>query len=300
MEQNISEHAMAMDFEHTEDPAALDQLNKAKEGITWYSGGVVGVLTDFYQIVLNVCIMLSGSILVIKGCPWLIVIQFAGLLFIAYFNYRNNEIEVQSHKDLSGLNRRFSYYFYQVANFNFGKDIRLYDSADMFAARGQEENDKMTAVWKKQAMGTMKNDQCVNIVNTFRDSISYFYLGFLALMKQITVGDFTMYVSAASAFYWAIHRIVNGVLGITKRCSYIAEYIVFMDYPSVMPKGNESVKQQAHTIEFRDVSFKYPRSEEYVLRHVNLTLQQGEHLSVVGLNGAGKLRLLSFCADCMM
>ena len=40
LEQSISKHAMAMDFEHTEDPDALDQLNKAKEGISWYSGGV--------------------------------------------------------------------------------------------------------------------------------------------------------------------------------------------------------------------------------------------------------------------
>ncbi len=288
LEQSISKHAMAMDFEHTEDPDALDQLNKAKEGITWYSGGVVNILNDFYNIVLNICILLCGSVLVIKGCPWLIVIQMVGLLFIAYFNFRNNEIQVKSFQALSGLNRRFGYYFYQVANFIFGKDIRLYDSADMFSARGQEENEKMYGVWKKQAMDTMKNNQYVNIVNTFRDSISYFYLGFLALMKQITVGDFTMYVSAASAFYWAMYRVVTNVQEVTKHCSYMAEYLIFMEYPAVMTKGTEKVKEQAHTIEFKDVSFKYPRSEEYVLRHVNLTLQPGEHLSVVGLNGAGK------------
>lgn len=288
LEQDISKHAMAMDFEHTEDPDALDQLNKAKEGITWYSGGVVNILNDFYNIILNICILFCGSILVIKGCPWLIVIQMAGLVFIAYFNFRNNEIQVKSFQELSRLNRRFGYYFYQVANFSFGKDIRLYDSVDMFSTRGQEENNKMYHVWKKQALGTMKNNQYVNIVNTFRDSISYFYLGFLALMKRITVGDFTMYVSAASTFYWAMYRVVTNVQEVTKHCSYIAEYLVFMEYPAVMPKGNMPVPQQAHTIEFKDVSFKYPRSEEYVLHHVNLTLHPGEHLSIVGLNGAGK------------
>ena len=288
LEQNISAHAMAMDFEHTEDPAALDQLNKAKEGISWYSGGVVNILNDFYTIVLNICILICGSLLVIKGCPWLIVIQSVGLVFIGYFNFKNNEIQVKSFQRLSGLNRRFGYYFYQVANFIFGKDIRLYNSADMFSARGQEENKKMYGVWKQQAMDTMKNNQYVNIVNTFRDSISYFYLGVLALMKRITVGDFTMYVGAASAFYWAMYRIVTGVQEVTKHCSYMAEYLLFMEYPAVMPKGSEPVKEQAHVIEFKDVSFKYPRGEEYVLRHVNLILQPGEHLSVVGLNGAGK------------
>ena len=292
LEQNVSEHAMAMDFEHTEDPDALDQLNKAKEGISWYSGGVVNILNDFYIIILNICILLCGSLLVIRGCPWLIVIQGIGLVFIGYFNYKNNDIQVKSFQRLSGLNRRFGYYFYQVADFNFGKDIRLYNSADMFSARGQEENEKMYGAWRQQALDTMKNNQYVNVVNTFRDSISYFYLGVLALLKRITVGDFTMYVGAASAFYWAMYRIVNGVQEVTKHCSYMAEYLLFMEYPAVMPKGSEAVIDKPHTIEFKDVSFKYPRTENYVLRHVNLKLLPGEHLSVVGLNGAGKTTLI--------
>lgn len=288
LEQSISEHAMAMDFEHTEDPDALDQLNKAKEGISWYSGGVEGILSNFYTIVMNVCVLFGGTLIVFQGCPWLIVIQSVGLVFITYFNFKNNQIEVQSFKDLSGLNRRFGYYFYQVADFTFGKDIRLYDSVDMFSTRGEEENGKMYRVWRNQANGTMKNNMAVNVVNALRDGISYFYLGVLAVTKVITVGDFTMYVAAASSFYWAMYRIVSGFQEVTKRCSYIAEYITFLGYPAVMPKGTEKVEGSEHTIEFRDVSFKYPRSEDYVLRHVNLIIKPGEHLSIVGLNGAGK------------
>lgn len=288
LEQSISAHAMAMDFEHTEDPAALDQLNKAKEGISWYSGGVEGILTNFYTIILNFCILCGGIFIVFQGCPWLLVIQAAGLIFISYFNWKNNEIQVQSYKELSDINRRFSYYFYQVANFAFGKDIRLYDSVDMFSQRGGEENSKLIEVWKNQSMRTLKNNQAVNIVNSLRDGISYFYLGVLAVGKLITIGDFTMYVSASSSFYRAMYHIVSGFQNVTKFCSYIAEYILFLEYPAVMPKGTEEVKKQAHIIEFRDVSFRYPRTEKYVLRHVNLTIQPGEHLSVVGLNGAGK------------
>ena len=48
------------------------------------------------------------------------------------------------------------------------------------------------------------------------------------------------------------------------------------------------MKPGEHTIEFRHVSFKYPRSEKLVLRDINLTIKSGEHLSIVGLNGAGK------------
>ena len=55
-----------------------------------------------------------------------------------------------------------------------------------------------------------------------------------------------------------------------------------------MKKGAECVKPGEHTIEFRHVSFRYPRSEKFVLRDIKLTIRPGEHLSIVGLNGAGK------------
>ena len=288
LEQTVAERAMNMDFEHTESPDALDQLNKAKDGIAWYSGGVEGILSNFYKVVLNFCVLICGSALVIRECPWLMVIQAVGLLTSAFFNVRINRAEIQSFKDASVFNRRFSYFFYQVSNFSYGKDIRLYNSADMFSERGEKENGKLLNVWKKQAFCTMRNFFVINFCNTFRDSASYLYLGVLAISKRITVGDFTMYCAASSAFYWAVYRILEGVQEVVKRSNYIAEYFAFMQYPSVMPKGTESVAGQEHTIEFRDVSFKYPRSEKYVLRHVNLTIKPGEHLSIVGLNGAGK------------
>ena len=66
---------------------------------------------------------------------------------------------------------------------------------------------------------------------------------------------------------------------------------MFLDYPAAMQTGERSLVDtgsDGHVITFCDVSFRYPRSDKYVLRHLNLTIRPGEHLSIVGLNGAGK------------
>ncbi|HWT76875.1 MAG TPA: ABC transporter ATP-binding protein [Mobilitalea sp.] len=288
LEEDLARHAMTMDFEHTEDPAALDQLNKAKEGINWYSGGVVGILTNFYTVVMNVSVLIGIVTIIVVGCPWLLLIQGISLCVVTYYNYLNNKIEVQSFLELSALNRKFGYYFYQLADFRLGKDIRLYDSVDMMGQKADEENRKMLKVWARRMTRQRRNSWKMDIVNSLRDSASYFYLGALAIMKIITIGDFTMYSSAAGNFFWALFRIVSGVQEVVKRCNYIHEYIVFLQYPMVMEKGDGAVEEAEHVIEFRDVSFRYPRTDRYILRHVNLKITPSEHLSIVGLNGAGK------------
>jgi ATP-binding cassette subfamily C protein len=272
LEEELASHAMTMDFEHTEDPAALDQLNKAKEGINWYSGGVCGILNNFYAVVMNVTVLAGVITIIIIGCPWLLLIQGCSLCAVAYFNYLNNKIEVQSFLELSALNRRFGYYFYHVADFRFGKDIRLYDSVDMMGQKADAENRKMLNVWARRMTRQRHNSWKTDIVNGLRDGGSYFYLGALAIMKIITIGDFTMYSGAAGSFFWAMFRIVGGVQEVVKRCNYIHEYIVFLEYPAAMEKGDKAPAEAEHVIEFCDVSFKYPRTDRYILRHVNLSL----------------------------
>ena len=287
-ETELSRHTMAMNFEHTEDPEALDKLSKAKDGISWYSGGAIGILTQLYTIISSVAILLSVSFLIIITCPWLIPVQLISLVLITIFNAKNNKIEAEGFMQLSKMNRIWGYVFYQLSDFRYGKDIRLYDSADMMCEKAESFSDKQVECWKGQQRKMRPNNMLINAVNALRDGMSYFYIGFLAVTKAITIGDFQMCINSASKLYWSLYDIVFSVQELHKRCSYAHRYLEFTAYPAAMPKGTKSVKDGEHTIEFSHVSFKYPRSENYVLRDINITIKSGEHLSVVGLNGAGK------------
>ena len=119
----LAEHAMQMDYEHTEDPDALDQLNKAREGMSWYSGGVVGILDCVYRIVLNVAVLFGVTMLIFTRCPLLLPVQLIALLLISWLVARNNGIEARNFLKLSKMNRIFSYVLFQLATFQYGKEI---------------------------------------------------------------------------------------------------------------------------------------------------------------------------------
>ncbi len=287
-EEDIAGRCMNMDFEHTENPEALDRLNKAKEGMSWYSGGVVGILDSLYDIIINVTVLLGVSFVIIITCPLLFPVQLISLVLITWLNGRNNRLEVESFKALAKSNRVFGYVFYQLSDFSLGKEIRLYDSTDMMCKKAKYFSDEQINVWHDRAEKQNKNDWAMNIINALRDGLSYFYIGYLAITGAISIGDFSMSVAAASSLYWGLYGVVSGVQNIIKRCNYAYEYLRFTAYPNAMSKGDKKVSGNSHTIEFKNVSFKYPRSDKYVLRNINISIKQGEHLSVVGLNGAGK------------
>ena len=284
----INDHTMAMDFEHTENPDALDALQKAKEGMSWYSGGVCGVLDAFTGIIHQAAILCGVSILIFLTCPWLLPIQLVSLFLITIFNAKNNKLENEFFLRLAKFNRVFGYVMYSLAHYKLGKDIRLYESADMMCEKGDTYADFQISEWMDRGRKQCKNSWVMDIVNALRDGLSYFYIGCLALTRAITVGDFTMCVSGSGTFYWSLHNIVTGLQEVSKKCAYAHRYIEFTEYPAAMTKGERSVKDGDHTIEFVNVGFQYPRTENFVLKNINIKIKSGEHLSIVGLNGAGK------------
>ena len=284
----IAAQAMDMDYEHTEDPAALDQLNKAKDGMSWYSGGMVGIMNCFSLIVSNIIVLAGVAAIVIVGCPWLLPVQLLALVGITWMNAKVNKIEADSYAQMSKVNRVFGYLFWHLINFKYGKDVRLYDSKKMMCKKGDAMIDDLVGIWKNRSRKQLVYFQWSNVFNALRDGISYFYIGLLAVTKRITVGDFSMYIGCASSFYWSLDGVVENLQQIGKRCNYAHELTKFLSYPAAMKKGSEKLSDCPHTIEFKKVSFKYPRTEKFILKNLSLTIKSGEHLSVVGLNGAGK------------
>jgi len=288
----LSARIMELDFQLTEDKAALDQIELAKNGMSWYSGGLNGIVEPLFNMVSALLTVVGVIVIVATQAPVLILITTTILVFSALINAKLNQIEQKQYAELSKVNRIFSYLGWELTDFRYGKDIRLYGAKDMMVDKWDQYTGIMVGNWETLANKQLPLNLLITATDIIRDFGTYFYLGVLAITGKITIGVATQMFTAAGTFYSSMRNLVWNFQELSKRANYANEYVKFMDYPAAIQKGERHVTPGPHTFEFKDVSFSYPGADVEVLRNINLTLTPGEHLSVVGLNGAGKTTLV--------
>lgn len=285
----ISRKCMELDFALTENKAALDQIKKAREGLNW-SGGVHEIAKAFFSIISNGLRIFGAAAVLAVNAPLLLLLIAVLLTASTLINRKKNDIDIKNFTELSGINRIFGHICWEMEDFRYGKDIRLYGAAGMMIEKASQQINRLNDYWKRINDKKFPLNILDIIVTAARDFGTYLYLGFLAIMGKITIGTFSQLLTAGGSLNTALQGMVFGFQDIVKRSSYAYEIVKFMEYPPLMEKGNRRIEnpEGGHTIEFRNVSFTYPGTDVQVLKNTSITLRSGERLSVVGLNGAGK------------
>lgn len=284
----ISRHSMGLDFQLTEDKAALDQLEKAKTGMTWYSGGAYGIAEQIFMFFGNIFKIAGFVTIITMNAPFLLVVILIYVALSGVVTSRLNRVELEAYGRLSKVNRLFGYFGWEIVDFRFGKDIRLYDARKMLVGKWKDFTAESTVGWKWQADRSYPYNLFLAGAEMLGALTTYGYVGILVVRKVLSIGTFTQMISTAMALNATLGGLVWNIQELMKRCNYAYEYVLFMDYPEAIPKGTAHVEKGEHRIEFRNVTFAYPGTDTRVLDGINITIEPGEHLSIVGLNGAGK------------
>ena len=116
-----------------------------------------------------------------------------------------------------------------------------------------------------------------------------------AFMGVIGIGNFILYQGTVKRFVDSLLNLTAMFGTLRHNNIYLEETFSYLEMPNKMYQGTLAVEKRDdidYEIEFRDVSFRYPRSEEWVLRHVNMKFKIGDKLAIVGENGSGKTTLI--------
>ena len=282
---------MVIGYEYTENKQNLDESQKAKTGISLdYSGGVQGVTGSFSGLISN-AITLMGTIgLVISKSPLLLVVIVVNVLINSIVNKKKNNLQVYQFKRLSQLSRAFNYIYFTLTDIRYAQDIRLYNADVLMSKKADTYNQEQSDIMKQQQRTIFGYLRISSINMAIASGVSYFYLGYLALNGYISIGDFTMLAATSTTFLGALNGIISESLDLQKKCTYAYEYVHYMNKSNNFNnEGNVKIASaDKFVIEYKNVYFSYPGTYDYALKNVSIRIESGEHLSIVGLNGAGK------------
>ncbi|SHO43109.1 ABC transporter ATP-binding protein [Anaerocolumna xylanovorans] len=289
LNDGISQKSMSMDFALTENPQALNQYRKASEGIAWYSGGMKG-LSESVQ-------MFFSYIFTVAGVMFIVAVKSPVLLVVAIFAVVGGSVAVwQTNKCYKiefevfpKVNRAFAYVTGSVLEPRYSKCIRLYHAASMMRDQFEETTKQCAKIFGYTAVKIGRWNCIGSLVNFLKNLCIYGYLGYMFLIGNINIGDFALLTGSANTLKDSLQGVLNQVQDLRKKLNFMEEYVKFINMREDTKLGSLPVDtNKIPMIEFRHVSFRYPSVKEYVLKDVNIVIPQGQHLSVVGLNGAGK------------
>jgi ATP-binding cassette subfamily C protein len=285
----LSRRTLEMDYEQTEDPVVFDQLEKADRGIGGFSGGIAGMTINLVSLLSSFFTFIGAGAIILMSSWWLVLVILVSLTASFALNSKINAIEIKYFDWTTFINRKLQYILGELPDFRHGKDIRLYGCADMIQQKGELAVSEFTEEWKQEGKEKNRHGQLDSFINIIRQGIIYLYYGYLALKGYITLGNFTMLTAGTNVFSQSFQSLLSSSLEVAKKSVYMKEYITFLQYPDIMVKHKLPVKlTEPYEFEFKNVSFRYPRSDHYIIKDLNLKLVAGVHLSIVGMNGAGK------------
>ena len=193
---------------------------------------------------------------------------------------------------MTRLSRRFNYIFRTMVDFKVGKDVRINGADSWLKSKFEKESEEYIRDHRAQQRKLLGINTLSDIIGLIQTVVMYGYCGYLAVSGGITVGSFTVFLGALTAFTGTFNEFVKRFPALGLLSKYIDDYREFLRCAEHEGKELEtsdiSALPEHCDIEFVNVSFKYPDTDRYVLKNINIKIKAGERLSIVGYNGAGK------------
>jgi ATP-binding cassette subfamily B protein len=303
-----SERFARMDYEYTEDRRVNESLEKIME---LSNGTGAGLRILFWNIpeltrqlvgTIAAAALLAGMFTFTTGTggtfitsPWAAALLFLSVFIPVIVRTALTGRNLRAHKELIESNVQSNvlhrYYRNYITSGSAGKDIRIFAQQPYVLSLLFRP-----LTWLRNFSRTMSGTSgLTSAANAFVGGLAYVLIGLRALAGMYTIGQVTQYVGAVTAFALSLAGLISTAATIWENNVFLSLVYEYLDLPGLKYRGTlttEKRQDNEYTLEFHDVSFRYPGSQQYALKNLSLRLNIGERLAVVGMNGSGKTTMI--------
>lgn len=287
----VTRYSLYLPFDKQKDKIEIEKINNALKACQSPFDGVGGIMMSLPPIGALI-FSISGFVWIFSKMGYLLLLLILVTTTIYFvINYKSTLVYTRYWEKMSPNWNIFTKLNYQLRSPESKQDILIYDFIRLFRSYYMSTNKDRIDEYNDANKKAITIYALARLVSFTRDIAIFYWLITSILNGIIDIGDFYMFFTAIFAFItfndeytWIISNIKNGM----------ASFGYFFDImeENIDEVGEKLENAQKTVIEFRNVSFKYPNTDKYVLQDINFTIHNKESLALVGENGAGKSTLV--------
>ncbi|MBR6808118.1 MAG: ABC transporter ATP-binding protein [Clostridia bacterium] len=300
------EQQIGFQFEHLENPDVVlmkskidNYANVTGNGLNFVANKIIDIFRTILQLFVGSSFAmplvfrgewkLTGGILDMLASPIAGIAVIAIYILLIYFDtvvlkklHKKMKTIIDDRAELSQKNDAYEG-LYGADTFIFGLNKTIL---------AEEAKFSLKPIWiKKHFQLTAKGTILLHLKQFLGEVLVFLYAAVKVYTGNIGIGDFVLFYGSIFRALGNVNIFTEFTIQLLNNNDYLEAVFEYIDLPNNMYKGTLAVEKRDdidYEIEFRDVSFKYPSTDIWVLRHVNMKFKIGEKLAVVGMNGSGK------------
>ncbi len=284
-----------IDYASYDDPEFYDKIEQG-----WSQDGreFINSTTTVFGSISHVLGM-GAYISVLAYVDWklMLAVTLFGIL-VDPLNNKHYTWQYRLNRQLAELRRKEQYYrgfFGDKTMASEGKIFALYDYADDNYLKAHKEIYKATFIHKLKINAI---NLLTSVVHNLPLIAGYIYLSICVYNGSVSLANMTLFITMYEGLTNQIYNTISEISGFRYYAEQSRHAREFMTLPTSIFTDDDHTKERVsstlagHTIEFRNVTFRYPGTEKNILENISFTVGQNETVSIIGANGAGKTTLI--------
>jgi len=288
--QDYQKRCFDLEMKDIEDPSFLNKVGMARSCLYDNNKGFEGTLRKLFTLLGYVFSFLYFTLMIAMFQPFILILLLLNTILPYILSSKLKIFEYSKQNELIFENRKLEYVNNVMSDFSYGKEIRIFKMSDWLISIANNINIKLLRI-NKAILNKQSLTMIVNIlINLLREGVVYGYLVYCVLNKNLSLGDFTLYMGMIFSFSSLLSNMIDDVNHIRAQSLLINDYREFMEFDidDVSTTKMEICKGQGCCIDFVNVSFAYPGSKTYIFDNLSIHIDNLEKVAIVGTNGSGK------------